>query len=133
MFLRVFESEIKLQTYDLVNQYYFIGRSQHSHIQVKYSFISNCHITLVLGSEEESFFYTAYDGNILGEKPKPSVNGLFVNRERINKKRLESGDIINFSYPNAEQEPCIYPYLEYLEDDDMVDNPTETHEFRQAG
>lgn len=123
-YLKVFDSEAKLELYKLQKQFYFVGRANACHIKLDFKFISRCQTTLVLGRDNARFYYTAYDGSLIVKVP--SSSGVYINKKRIFEgARLESGDMITFlDTPNI-----VYPYLEFIEESTTDELPTDSYEF----
>lgn len=100
-----------------------IGRSYPrsiADIQIKCSFISLYHCTITLMCDDNKCYYRLRDGVLLG---KPSTNGTWVNKKRIQEYILQHGDIITF-FEKAEYPNVIFKEKQKESYDETID-----HEF----
>lgn len=92
--LLVWQSQGQKEKVSLPKKRYTIGRDPRNSLVIDGRHISRCHATIVCrkNGNNEGENYWIFDGN-LGKKK--SRNGVFVNGQKISRKELKNGDLID--------------------------------------
>lgn len=105
-----------------------IGRHSLCGLTISFEFISRWHCALILmppDRECDRPYFKVKDGELLG---KPSINGTWVNGERVSLTRLHHQDVITFS------QFSVFPRVEFWDNyaTVMPEKGTDSHEFESA-
>lgn len=78
----------------LTKKKYSLGRDRDCDLRIYSLFVSRHHATLIQVTDSNGCsYYEVYDGD---DKGKPSVNGILINGQKVNNKKLQDGDKLIF-------------------------------------